>query len=165
MRAVVIGVGSRWGDDFVGLAVARALAAGPLLPAAPRVLALERPGVDLVDALRGADFAVLVDALWRETGSGRVRLLSPPELAREPRAASSHGLGVASAVALGDALGVLPPEIAIVAVEIAHTSAAPVDSLSPPVAAAVEPACRMVRELLRGAASSASPRAFDPLPA
>lgn len=152
MRAVVIGVGSPVGDDAVGLAVARALGAGPPLPEGVRVLALERPGLDLIEALRGAELAVIVDAADAPETAGRVRRLGLPTLVQRCRAPSSHALGVAEALALGRALDALPPRVECVAVDVAPSRGArahdPSGPLSPAVSAAVQPACREVRALL-----------------
>jgi len=144
-------VGSPEGDDAVGLAVAGALARGPALPEDVRVLALERPGLDLLDALRSADFALIVDALRDGGAIGSIRRLVPTALARAARAPSSHSLGVAEALALGEALGALPPRVEILGIEIGGEGEGGCGAeipLAPAVAAAVGPACRAVRALL-----------------
>lgn len=139
----MIGVGGPLGDDAVGLHVARRLAAAPL-PEGVRVLARERAGIDLALDLREAEVAVIVDALRAGGRPGQVRRLPPAALARSA-ATSTHGLGVADALALAEALGTGPARVGIVGVEIGTLRA---ETLSPPVAAAVEPACAEVRALL-----------------
>jgi hydrogenase maturation protease len=141
VRLRVIGVGSAQGDDGVGLAVARRLLA-EALPADVEVVLRERPGLDLLDDLRAADAAVLVDAL-RGAQPGRVRTLAPQELASGAHL-SSHALGVGAALALADALGSRPP-VRLVGIEIAGDRG---EGLSPPPEGALAAACDGVRRAL-----------------
>nr|MDJ0864620.1 hydrogenase maturation protease [Myxococcota bacterium] len=98
----VIGIGSPHGDDAAGLLVARHLDATDC----PGVQVVEcgRPVPDLLDALEGAEAALLVDAVRAGGDAGALRRLDPGQLARA-EASSSHGLGVAHALALHRALG------------------------------------------------------------
>jgi len=150
----VIGLGSPHGDDAVGLAVADRLA-GERLPSGVGVCACTRPGVDLLDLLEGAAAAVLVDGMRGGSTPGSVYEIDPAALA-PGGAVSSHGLGVAEALALGRALGRLPARLHVVGIEIGPLRG---DGLSAPVAAAVEPACARVRSLL--AACGAAPGEAD----
>ena len=70
--------------------------------------------------------------------------LRPEALAPSARL-SSHGLGVAEAVALARALGRPLPPLRLVGVELASLDGV---GLSPAVDLAVAPACRAVREAL-----------------
>lgn len=142
----MIGIGTDRGDDAAGLAVADALALREL-PAGVSVHRCERPVPDLLDALEGAEAAILVDAARTGAPPGRVQRLAREELART-RAASSHGLGVGQALALAEALGRAPVRIEVVALEIGDASA---PGLSPAareaVAQAVESAIEIAREI------------------
>jgi hydrogenase maturation protease len=139
VRVHVIGVGSPHGDDAAGLAVAAALAARPLPPGIV-VHACERPLPDLLDALEGADAAVIVDAARSGAPPGGVRRLAPGELARTG-AASTHGLGVAEVLDLAAALGRAPARIEILALEIAGAGGgAPSPAVRAALAAAAEAA-------------------------
>jgi hydrogenase maturation protease len=144
----VIGIGTARGDDAAGLAVVEALRAQGLPPGAD-ALACERPLPDLLDALAGARAAVLVDATRSGAAPGSVRRLARAELAAA-RAASSHGLGVAEALALAEALRGLPP-LALIGIE---AGGARQGALSREVAQALPAACAAVRaalaELLAG---------------
>jgi hydrogenase maturation protease len=144
----VIGVGSPHGDDAAGLAVAERLAGR--LPADVEILARDRPGLDLVLDLRGADAVVIVDAVRGGEGPpGSVRRVAPDRLASR-RELSTHALGVADALALAKALGSLPPRLGIVTVEAGDPPGdAHSDALSHAVAAALHRACDEVRRTLR----------------
>lgn len=108
---VVLGVGSPFGGDRVGWRVVERLVAEG--EDRVRLEALDRPGPALVTAMAGAAFAVIVDAVRPAPAPGTVhRLTDLGDLpARSP--ASSHGFGVAEALALGRRLGQLPPWVVI----------------------------------------------------
>ena len=144
MSLRVVGLGTSHGDDAVGLAVACRLAR-ERLPAGVEVRACERPGVDLLDALDGAAAAVLVDGVQGGSTPGRVYEIDPTTL-RPGAVASSHGLGAAESLAIGRALGRLPRWLRVVGIEVSTLRG---DGLSPPVSAAVGPACERVRALVR----------------
>jgi hydrogenase maturation protease len=146
VRIHVIGVGSGHGDDAVGLAVAAALAAAPL-PSGVAVHRCERPLPDLLDALAGAEAAILIDAARTGATPGSVTRLRPGDLAG-PRSASSHGQGVAQALALAAHLEGRPEHVEIVAIEIAEPTVPGAPALAPPVQAAIPGAVAMVREIL-----------------
>jgi hydrogenase maturation protease len=133
VRVVVIGVGTGHGDDAAGLAVADALA-GRALPLGVEVRRCERPLPDLLDALAGAEAAIVVDALPPARAPGRVRRVARAELLGGAPA-SSHGLGVASALALAASLGRAPERIELLGIEAAVI--APLAGLSHAVRAAV----------------------------
>lgn len=148
---VVIGVGNAFrGDDGVGPAVLAALAAsdprGGLLGA--DLVELDGEASRLVDAWTGAGLAVVVDAVRTGAPPGTVLTVDvdPDAPPASGPAASSHGTGVAEAVALGAALGRLPDRLVVVGVEGARIGDGP--GLSPPVAAAVAPAALAVRDVL-----------------
>lgn len=145
MRVHLIGVGTGHGDDAAGLAVAEALAALPLPPGVA-VHRCARPLPDLLDALEGADAAVIVDAARTGAVPGRVRRIPREDLARLP-SASSHGLGLAQALRLAEALGRAPARVELLAVEIAAPETG--RSLSPRVRRAVPRAAERALDLVR----------------
>lgn len=116
MRVHLIGVGTGHGDDAAGLAVAKALAARRLPPGVA-VHRCARPLPDLLDALDGADAAVIVDAARTGAAPGSLRRILPEELA-DLRSASTHGFGVAEALRLAGALGRAPIAVELLALEI-----------------------------------------------
>ncbi len=138
----MIGVGTDWGDDRAGLRVAELLERR--LPADVGVVACRNPGLELADALRGVDAAVVVDAVRSGSPAGHVRRVEPEALA-EPRAFSTHGLGVVEGLALARALGCAPARLAIVGIEADHLGG---ETLSPAVERGARAACEHVLELL-----------------
>ena len=113
MRRAVVGFGSPLGADRVGWVVVEKL---PLLPD-DEVLSLDRPGVALLDYIKDFDQVVLVDAM--QGGNQPLRVISRNQLMEVASVSlSSHAAGVAEAVALGGALGVLPAQLDLVGVHI-----------------------------------------------
>lgn len=147
MRACVAGIGLEvGGDDGVGLAVLGELRRSSV-PPGTELVRLAAP-MDLVGVLDDFAHVVLVDAVLAAP-AGQVVELRPEELTadREPRA-SSHGLGVAHALALAASL--LPDALSrlrIVAVTIARPARYGVQ-LTPAVLAAVPVAAARVRDHL-----------------
>ncbi|HEX6422583.1 MAG TPA: hydrogenase maturation protease [Acidimicrobiales bacterium] len=148
-RIVVVGVGNPWRrDDGVGPAVAAVLRdrAGPADAAdAVEVVDLDGDAARILDAWDRAELAVVVDAVRTGAAPGAVHRLDADDL-RAASTASSHALGVRHAVALGRALGRLPRRLVLVGVE--GTDFGHGEHLSAPVAAAVEPAARLVAEVV-----------------
>ena len=66
----IIGIGSPFGDDAVGLEVARILAEAP--PPDCEVIAADRPGATLLELLDGAEAAILVDAVQSGNAPGLI---------------------------------------------------------------------------------------------
>ncbi len=122
MSAVrILGIGSPFGDDRLGWEVARHLCESGALAAFPagEVAAgpCDRPGAALVERMAGAELVILVDAMHSGARPGTVRRLGREEIDAIHAPVSSHGLGVAEAIRLADALGELPDRLEIVAVE------------------------------------------------
>jgi hydrogenase maturation protease len=147
-RALAVGVGTDWaGDDAAGLAVVRALAGR--LP--PSTVAAELHGdpTMLLERWRGVPVVVLVDAV---RGCGPPGSLHRFDASREPIPApaggGTHSLGFAAAIELGRRLGELPERVVAFGVEGADFAQG--GELSPPVAAAIEPAAETVLAELRG---------------
>jgi hydrogenase maturation protease len=143
----VVGIGTGRGDDAAGLAAAEALSRRAL-PAGVSVHRCERPVPDLLDALEGADAAIVVDAARTGAAPGSVQRLARGELARALRP-SSHALGVADALALAEALGRAPARIEVLGVELGDAGGS---ALTPAVSAAAreaaETALAIATELL-----------------
>ncbi len=134
---LVIGVGNpHRGDDGAGRTVAR------------RLLGHGQPGLDvrectgeaaaLMEAWAGYDDVVLVDASRGAGPPGSVHRIGPEEAARLAtlRHASSHSLGVATAIGLARALGTLPRRLVVYAIEASQAREGA--GLSPEVERAVE---------------------------
>lgn len=142
-RRVVIGVGNAFrGDDGVGPAVVADLAGR--VDDEVTLLELDGEPARVVGAWRGATLAVVVGAMSSGEAPGTVRRFEVWAGKRLPGASgtSSHSLGVAEAVDLGTALGAMPDELVVYAVEAADFGegmglSVPVDSARTDVMAAV----------------------------
>ncbi len=123
VRRLVVGVGNPdRGDDGIGLLIARMLR--DRLPADVRIEERRGGAAELIDLLREADEAILVDAMVSGAPTGTVRRFDcvAGEVVPGPRGASSHGLGVAEAVGLAAALSCLPRVCVVYGVEAAEFS-------------------------------------------
>jgi hydrogenase maturation protease len=152
----VVGVGSPFGDDRVGWDVVEALekAWGTTpLPIAVRTCILDRPGAALIEALQGARHVVIVDAaLAADIEPGALQWLDQDSI--EVRAsASSHGFGLAQALALARAIGAAPARIDVLAIPGARFEG---ETLSQAVAASVPTAVRAIEARLLAAADADS---------
>lgn len=147
-RRLVIGVGNLdRGDDGVGRLVAYELRG--LLPGDVRIEESFGGAAELVELLRDADHAVLVDAMVSGVAAGTIRRFdcAAGEVAPGAGGASSHGLGVAEAIGLARALGCLPPVCLVYAIEAAGFT--PGAEMTPVVAAAAKETARRIAGELR----------------
>ena len=136
---VAIGIGNPdRGDDAVGRIVARLLQ--------PHLSAIEHDGeaTSLLSAMQAADSVVLIDAAQSGAPAGTIHRIDCATNAVLPHGGvSSHGFGVAEAIALAHALGTLPPRCIVYAIEGADfTPGAP---LSPEVARAAQEVVDRIR--------------------
>jgi hydrogenase maturation protease len=144
-RLKVIGVGNAWrGDDAVGLLVARGLEEDRL----PRVSVVECRGTvtAVLEAWKDAAAVIVVDAVVSGSRPGTIYRFNahgagvPVELSRS---SSSHGWGVAEALALGRVLQELPPWLIMYGIE--GQNFGPGQEVSQEVAAAIPEAARRIR--------------------
>jgi hydrogenase maturation protease len=148
-KVLVVGIGNPdRGDDGVGRLVVRQL--GGCVP--PDVAIVERAGdaLSLIDDWAGRDAVILVDAATPHGAPGRVHRIDllADELPIEVSPSSTHAYGVAEAVGLARALGLLPASLVAYAIEGAMF--APGAPVSPEVAsAAARVAARVAVELCR----------------
>jgi hydrogenase maturation protease len=97
----------------------------------------DRPGVRLLALGAGADLLVLVDAARSGAPPGTLHRFDEEALGGTSPLLSAHGFGVASTLALGRALGILPARVVAYGVEIADSTAAPGGALTAQVESAV----------------------------
>jgi hydrogenase maturation protease len=117
----VIGIGSPFGFDRLGWDVvdrlrARALGA-PMLWSGVRLEHNERLGAPLLAQMRGARLVVLVDAVQTDAEPGTLTRLELDALQPLRTRASSHEFGIVQTLALGRALGELPPQVVVMGIE------------------------------------------------
>jgi hydrogenase maturation protease len=141
---VVIGMGNLVrGDDGVGRRVARILR--QRLPSRITVRECEGEATELMDAWAGFAHAVVVDAARGGGAPGTVHRI---EVGSEPLPAaigstSVHGLGLAEAIGLGQALRRIPGRLLVYAVEGSTFEAGA--TLSPEVESAIGKVSRLVQ--------------------
>ncbi len=140
----IIGIGSPFGDDAVGLEVARILAEAP--PANCEVIAADRPGATLLELLDGVDAAIVVDAVRSEAPPGFIHELGFDDLDRSAvRFVSSHDLDVVTAIQLARKLGRIPSRGRIIGIEIAPLRSDPLSGLTAQARDAIDGALERVR--------------------
>jgi len=123
----IIGVGSPFGSDRLGWDVAAELGRKGLAARVPAgqlsIRYCDRPGAALLEMLAGAKLAVILDAMTAGLPPGSIRCFSVEELKSDAALLSSHGFGVASALALGQALEMLPARLFVLGLETDHHGA------------------------------------------
>ena len=158
-RTAIVGVGSPTGDDRAGWIALEALEAQFTAPeraaAGVTTAVLDRPGAALLEYLRDVERAVVVDAL-RGGVPGSLVLLRVDHLQRDAARTSTHGIGVAEALALGAALKLLPPELVVIGITIDECSAAA--EVSAPVRRAAPLLARHLAAWARAGAVAWPPR-------
>lgn len=143
-EVVVIGVGNPYRrDDGFGVAVLERLwqrqRVGGGVLADVEVAEESGEPVALISRWAGHDTAILIDAVSSGGEPGTLHRVECSDgnwdVGRMSRQASTHGLGVAEAVALGRTLGRLPRRLVIIGAETADVANG--SGLSSPVSAAV----------------------------
>ena len=146
-RRLVIGIGNPdRGDDGVGRLVAGLLRAR--LAQDVRVTEATGDAARLIALMQEADWVVLVDAVVSGAPPGTVHRIDCAQAAVPAPGsdASSHGLGVAAAIALARTLGCLPRHCVVYGIEAA--SCEPGAPIAPAVAASAQTAAtRIIDEL------------------
>lgn len=139
MSARVIGLGgAAAGDDGVGLAVIDALRAAARVPHGVELVKVAEP-TTIIELLEGVGLVVVVDAVVGGARTGQVVVLDACALERGgARPLSSHGVDVASALALARAVHgpAALRKVWIVGVGVSRVDRGAI-GLSAPVAAAV----------------------------
>lgn len=160
-RIAVIGVGNEFRrDDGVAWAVVdrlRERAADRQWSHDVALRVCDGDPARLIGLWENTDLAVVVDAAHAHPGEpGRThRLELDGRQLWQPGAASSHGLGLGEAIELARALGRLPGQLVVYAVEGADT--APGRGLSPPVARVVGPLARRIGAEIDAYRTAAAP--------
>lgn len=139
----IIGLGTELrGDDAVGLLSARRLRA--LVGDRAEVVEAEMAGVELLELMKGAQVVMLIDAVRSGQLPGTIHRLdaSSGPIAPELFPRSTHAVGVADALELARALGVLPPTVIVYGIEVGDTEVG--HPLSPEVGHALDKLIQLV---------------------
>jgi hydrogenase maturation protease len=148
-NTVLISAGNPFrGDDGVGIAVVRRLRAE--VPFGMKVLEESGDGAELLEAWKGADRVILVDAVQSGAPPGTIHRLDarseklPVWFSRS----STHAFGVAEAIELARAMEELPAQLVVYAIEGLDFSAG--TELSPEVAEVIPSAAHLIlQEMLQ----------------
>jgi hydrogenase maturation protease len=150
---LVIGVGNGVrGDDAAGLRVSRELR--PLVGHRARIVECGGEVTELLDLWEGQDMVYLVDAVRSGGAPGswhRIPVGDEP-LPSTLEGASTHGLSIATAVALGQVLGRMPTRLVVYGIEAVRFE--PGSEPSPEVLAGIERVTHALAEELTQEASS-----------
>ncbi|MBC8520046.1 MAG: hydrogenase maturation protease [Gammaproteobacteria bacterium] len=119
MKRAVIGVGSPFGADWFGWQVVDQLQ-NILDQAEIGYCKLDRPGSALLQQMEGYQQVVLVDAIQTDSDrASELIVLDQPQLLKlSQQKRSTHALGIAETVALGNVLNDLPPQLQLVGVGV-----------------------------------------------
>jgi hydrogenase maturation protease len=146
VKILVAGIGNVFlGDDGFGVEVARRMA-GTDLPAGVDVRDYGIRGLHLAYELAGYDTTILVDATSRGEPPGTLYVLELRE-GEPPAVVDAHGMTPDAVLDLIAAVGGEAGRILLVGCEPQDVT--PGMELSPPAGAAVEPAVRLVRQLIK----------------
>lgn len=152
---VVIGIGNPMRrDDGLGPAAIERLADTAEVDLAEFVV-LDGEATRLVEAWRGRARAIVIDAVRRDTPAGTIHRIDLGAEEAQPgtiRLTSSHGAGLAEAIALGRVLDALPNSLVVFGVEpddVTHG-----EGLSPAVAGALQQLIEDIRREIVGAGAA-----------
>jgi hydrogenase maturation protease len=152
LKTLVIGLGNPiLGDDGVGWQVAHELQQIEKISSNVEIDYQAIGGFSLMESLIGYDRAILIDAIvTHQALIGSVNCYKLEELP-DPASghmSSAHDTTLQNALRIGRALGVhLPEEITVVAIESQKVYEFS-DELTPPVAASIPKAIRIIQDLL-----------------
>ncbi len=115
---LIIGIGAEYrSDDAVGLIVARRLKGR--LTGSARVIEQSGDGVALMEAWRGAETVILIDAATSGAPPGTIHRFdaSAQPIPKNGFRCSTHAFGVAEAIELARALSQLPRRLLVYGIE------------------------------------------------
>lgn len=113
----ILGLGSPFGEDRVGWIVATLLKNKITHPSIV-IECHDRPGVRLLELMKQATNVFLVDAVKSENQIGTIHRLTNNEIYESNHLLSTHDVGVAQTLQLGQALNILPESIVLYGIEI-----------------------------------------------
>lgn len=146
-RTLVAGIGNVFlGDDGFGVEVVRRLGKLPM-PEGVTVADFGVRGVHLAYEVAGGEYhsLILVDASPRGGAPGTLYVIEPSGAPSPSAVADAHGLTPDAVLAWLERLGARPPRVVVVGCEPASLGESM--ELSAPVAAVVDEAVRMTRDL------------------
>jgi hydrogenase maturation protease len=145
-KALILGLGNPFrGDDGVGPAVIAALRSRKL-PADVVAMDGGTPGLETVLIWQGYDRVIIVDAADMGIRPGNWKRFLPGEASLQmgegAMRGTLHDAGLAEAIALAEALEILPPEIVFYCVQPAFTGWS--ENLTKPVDSSISVICEAI---------------------
>lgn len=144
----VIGLGSPWGDDQAGWRAAESLR-GMFDEEYVEIKLLDCPGPSLLEHWRAEDSVLLLDAVSSKSEVGLIYNLEGEDIIYYTAPSlSSHGFGLAEAVALATGLDALPQRLCLLGLEIGdpHNTMA----LSPQAEGSIAKLTKAAHDKIRG---------------
>ncbi|WP_131795000.1 hydrogenase maturation protease [Fluoribacter gormanii] len=118
----VLGIGSPFGDDQAGWKVAAELKQQIVIHPhiAPNLLieSHDRPGVRLIELIRGFNTIFIVDAVKSDSAIGTIHRFDRDALLDSEPRFSTHGISILQALQLANALNELPANLLFYGIEI-----------------------------------------------
>jgi len=124
VETLILGLGNPiLSDDGVGIRVARALE-GRLNQPNVTVIETSVAGLDFLELLVGYDKTIIIDSIQTKEGKvGQIYKFEPEALAATRHASTPHDVNFATALELGNRLGLaLPQQIVIFAIEVENVT-------------------------------------------
>lgn len=119
-KITILGVGSPLGQDCLGwLVIEQLLARHHINLQRVHLEALDRPGVSLLDKMVGIERGIIVDAICSGAPLGTLHCFSKETVIQSHKLFSTHELGLAETLILGERLHLLPKELSIYGLEVA----------------------------------------------
>jgi hydrogenase maturation protease len=144
-RLLVIGIGNPFrSDDAAGVIAARRLKEAGLDPSL--VMEHSGEGASLMEAWKGADAVILIDAVSSGSPPGAIHRLEPINnpMPAQMFQSSSHAFSLPQAIEMARALGELPARLVIFGIEGSNFQAG--TEVTPPVSKAMPELVRSVLE-------------------
>ncbi|PWY55059.1 hydrogenase [Legionella qingyii] len=142
----VLGIGSPFGDDQAGWKVAAELRRQLAIPTpmAPYVLIEhhDRPGVRLIELIRGFNTIFIIDAVKSGSEVGTIHRFHKDALLDSEPTFSTHGISILQALQLAGALNELPANLLFYGIEIDAITLD--ETLSPQVEQAIGEVTRLL---------------------
>lgn len=111
----VIGIGSPFGADQLGWIVVDEIASSfikcHIQPTNITFEKADRPGIRLLDMMKGMRTVILIDAIDNKLSAGKIIKLEKSQILTSNQNLSSHHIGIAETLCLGARLDELPANI------------------------------------------------------
>ena len=148
----VFGIGSPFGDDKLGWDVIKRLQQSttlyPYIPYRLELMCCDRPGMHLLELMRGAQSVFIIDAIKSGNKIGTIHRLENEEIKDMSHHFSTHALGVAEAMTMGSILKELPEQVVLYGVEIGEVECQ--FSFSKPIMHAIEALATRLEKIILG---------------